>query len=231
VFSAPPQTILVASSIAAESDDLRQLLEANFFRVIITNNFVDIPKIALSTIPDLLVLIGNNSIFSELVVCREIRTGPSTKSIPIMVLSSADGEANYLSAFDAGVDHYVVRPVSPSRLLAQIRAALRSQMIRARAVHEVGLLVVNLKSRQVVYDGAPVNLTPTEFRIVQILAASPGEVFSRDEIATFAAGTQTLASNRVIDAHIKSIRRKLGDGAADIQTVHGFGYRLLCQAA
>ena len=122
---------------------------------------------------------------------------------------------------------YITKPFSPREVVARVKAVLRRsiphqdepQVIRS------GDLIIDLSGHEVIYKGQRISLTATEFRILEFLAARPGRVFSRDEIIDAALGNETSVFDRTIDVHITAIRRKLGPGGEQIETVRGFGYK------
>ena len=113
------------------------------------------------------------------------------------------------------------------RLFARVKAVLRRTASQQEVRQEIrhGDLVIDLSGHEVNYRGQRVSLTATEFRILEFLAARPGRVFSRDEIIDAALGNETAVFDRTVDVHITAIRRKLGAGADQIETVRGFGYK------
>jgi DNA-binding response OmpR family regulator len=158
-------------------------------------------------------------------LCKTMkRSAPDT---PVIILSAVSEVADKVLLLELGADDYVTKPFSPRELVARIKAVLRRTLEQREPVDVVkcGELAIDSKRHEVTYAGRPVALTATEFRILQFLAGRPGRVVSRDEIIDGALGRDAAIFDRTIDVHITSIRKKLGDGGAQIETVRGFGYK------
>ena len=179
--------------------------------------------------PDLVVLdLGLPDMAGE-DVCRRIR---AASDVPIIMLTAKDGEEDLVKGLQLGADDYLTKPFSPRELTARVRALLR----RARSDDEPqadvleragGRLVVDSARRRATLDGAPVELTESEFRLLQTLARFPGRVYTRFELVDKVQGYQFEGYERTIDAHVKNLRRKLGEDARDprlVLTVYGRGY-------
>lgn len=154
-------------------------------------------------------------------VCRKLRE--RTDAAIIMVTAHGE-EPDRVMALDAGADDYLVKPFGLAELQARIRAVLR----RVRPGGDVvkhGPLVVDIRTRRVTVDGAEIVLTPKEFDILEILAADPGRVISRQEILETAWDAHWYGPTKVLDVHMASLRRKLGVPGL-IETVYGRGFRL-----
>jgi len=154
-------------------------------------------------------------------VCRKLRE----RSDAAIIMVTAHGEEpDRVMALDAGADDYLVKPFGLAELQARIRAVLR----RVRPGGDVvkhGPLVVDIRTRRVTVDGAEIVLTPKEFDILEILAADPGRVISRQEILESAWDAHWYGPTKVLDVHMASLRRKLGVPGL-IETVYGRGFRL-----
>jgi DNA-binding response OmpR family regulator len=163
-------------------------------------------------------------------VCQELR---DIGDFPIIILSSKSSEEERVAGFALGADDYVVKPFSPRELVYRVRAVLkRYQKTDLSAAKPMsfndGLLSIDGQSYTVKKQGKPVNLTPTEFRVLYTLASVPGKVFTREELVNKALGYQFEGYERSIDAHIKNIRQKIEDDPRNsvfILTIYGVGYR------
>jgi two-component system response regulator RegX3 len=154
--------------------------------------------------------------------------------VPILMLTAKAGEDHRLHGFELGADDYLVKPFSPRELVARVRAILRRSgdgdaPLSAIASFDEGRLRIDDLRHEVLRDGDPVDLTPSEFKLLAALATYPGRVYSRYELINRVQGTDFEGYERTIDAHVKNLRRKLEPDPANpryVQTVHGIGYRL-----
>jgi two-component system phosphate regulon response regulator PhoB len=160
-------------------------------------------------------------------VCRRLRADPRTGRIPLIMLTAKATEADRVVGLELGADDYVTKPFSPRELVARVKAILRRTTTQAEPEQLIrhGDLSVDVTRHEVLYLGKAVSLTATEFRILHLLASKPGRVLSRDDIIDSALGRDANVFDRTIDVHITAIRRKLGKGADQIETIRGFGYK------
>ena len=162
-------------------------------------------------------------------ICARIR---SSSAVPIIMVTARVGERERLEGFDLGADDYLVKPFSPRELVARVRAILRRAELRAerdRGVVRAGSLSLDPEAAEAWDGGRRLDLSPTEFRLLQTLAAAPGRVFSRRELIDRALPGEGSATERTVDAHVKNLRRKLDPPDATrsrIRTVLGRGYQL-----
>ena len=159
-------------------------------------------------------------------VLKRLRTAPSTRSVPVFILSAKDTEFDKVLGLDAGADDYLPKPFGMLELFSRIRAVLRrsGQQPRPQEYH-VGRLHVLPARRQVLIDGQEIALTPKEFEILCLLLANPGLVLSRSQIQDRVWGMEYLGETRTVDVHIRTLRQKLGPCGEYIETVRGVGYR------
>lgn len=159
-------------------------------------------------------------------VCRRIRR---VSSVPILMITAKDEDADRILGLDIGADDYIVKPFSPGEVMARIRAVLRR--IPAAAEKEmlvIGELSIHLPSLSVTLSGHKLNLTRREVELLYTLAASPGRVFTRDNLLTIVWGYEFAGNYRAVDSHIKRLRAKLDaypHGTFTIATVWGAGYK------
>jgi two-component system, OmpR family, response regulator CpxR len=159
-------------------------------------------------------------------VIRAIREHSDT---PILILSSRTDELDHIIGLEIGADDYLTKPCSPRELLARLRAMLRrTQKIPAhKPLIEHHDIKVDCSKRTVTIAGHFLELTNTEFNILEMLIKSPGQAFSKEELTEYALGRKYTAFDRSIDVHISNLRNKLGDnleGEPILKTVRGFGY-------
>jgi two-component system, OmpR family, phosphate regulon response regulator PhoB len=168
---------------------------------------------------------------SGLEVCRVLKSDRVTKGIPIIILSAKASEADRLAGLELGADDYVTKPFSPREVLLRIRGIERLRSAETDDERLVcGLISLDRIRHQVEVAGKPVRLTSAEFKLLSLLMKKPGRVHSRDILLTGAWGYETLINTRTVDTHIGRLRNKLGKAANAIETVRGFGYRLLADS-
>lgn len=175
--------------------------------------------------PDLVVLDVMLPGIDGVETARRIRM---RSAIPILMLTARDSDLDIVVGLDAGADDYVVKPVQPRVLDARIRALLRRVDRRADDAEEWGDLRVSRDTLIVTQAGRPVDLSPTELRLLLVLTSSPGRVFSRLQLLEHVWDQDYLGDSRLVDATVQRLRAKVEpDPAAPryIQTVRGFGYR------
>lgn len=183
---------------------------------------------ARSKRPDLIVLDLMLPGVDGLEVCRQLTADPSTQHIPIVMLTAKGEEADIVAGLELGADDYITKPFSPRVLSARVKAVLRRRATRpaeASDVVKVRDLVIDPGRHEVLVRGKPVSLTLTEFRVLHLLARRPGWVFTRYQIVDGAQGDETVVTDRSVDVHIVSLRKKLGPCGDCIETVRGVGYR------
>jgi two-component system catabolic regulation response regulator CreB len=159
-----------------------------------------------------------------------LRNGGHT--IPIIVLSSRDSEADRVAALETGADDYVVKPFSPREVVARVRAVLRRVQPAPQAGRALSTdiaLSVDTDTRRAQVSGQPLELTRVEFDLLSTLLESPGRVYTRAQLIDRVWGDGFAISDRTIDSHVKSLRRKVADAGGNpglIETVRGVGYRV-----
>jgi two-component system alkaline phosphatase synthesis response regulator PhoP len=158
-------------------------------------------------------------------VCRRIR---ETEHTPIIMLTSRDEETDKLLGLELGADDYITKPFSPREVVARVRAVLRRGNWDAATVIRAGELTVDLRAHEVRLGGRPVDLTPTEFRLLELLAGHPNQVFTRMQMIDRVQGHAFEGYERTVDAHIKNLRAKVEPDPHSprfIITVYGVGYK------
>ena len=184
-------------------------------------------NIAVKEQPDLVLIDLMLPGIDGLEVCRSLRANSSTASIPVIMLTAKSAESDRIVGLELGADDYVTKPFSPRELAARVKAVLR-RSFSAPTKSEIiqrGILSIDLTRRQVTLNGTAVELTATEFRLLQFFAEHPGRVFSRSELIDAALGREVSVIDRTIDVHVTGLRKKMGPCSNWIETVRGFGYR------
>lgn len=185
-------------------------------------------KLAFEDTPDLVLLDIMLPGQDGYEVCRRLKADRQTKQAQVVMLTARTEESDVVSGLEVGADDYITKPFSPRVLGARIKARLREDAPdndRDKEAVTVGLLHIDPLRHQVRVGKQEVILTPTEFRIVMLLAKSPGVVFSRYEIVDAVQGDNAVVTDRSVDVQIVGLRKKLGACAGYIETVRGFGYR------
>ena len=163
-----------------------------------------------------------------LALLRAIRSDERTKRIPIMMVTAKTTELDKVRGLDMGADDYLSKPFGIMELVSRVRALLRRAAKPAAEdkLFTAGSLAVDVKRRAVTVDGEPVILTYKEFELLCYLLENRGVVLSRDQILTKIWDYNYSGETRTVDVHIRTLRQKLGDAGALIETVRGVGYRL-----
>jgi len=219
--------------IIEDEPDIREVISYNLtkegYRVVSAASGEEGLKSAMSQPPDLVILDLMLPGVYGLDVCRRIRNDSRTAAIPIIVLTARSEESDVITGLEVGADDYVTKPFSPKVLVARIRARLREKSEEPNNVEKkINLKRISMdKGRHSVeVDGKPVTLTPTEFKLLWMLAKNPGLVFSRYEIVNAVRGDDAIVTDRSVDVQVVGLRKKLGGCAESIETVRGVGYRL-----
>ena len=182
--------------------------------------------------PDLMVLDLRLPTIDGFDVLREVRR---SSNLPVIVLSARAEETDKLIGLELGADDYLTKPFSPRELVARIRAVLRRTRQATVAdddedVRRFDGLIVDRGRREVLVDDAPVELTTLEFELLDALAGAPGRVFSRRQLTEQIWGWDFYGDERIVDVHVRNLRKALGDPADDprfVGTVRGVGYKLV----
>jgi DNA-binding response OmpR family regulator len=222
------QTILVVDDEPKIAQLARDYLEHAGFAVLTAADGPSALHAARTRRPDLVVLDLGLPGLDGLDVIRALRAAGST---PIVVVTARDTELDKLLGLELGADDYVTKPFSPRELVARVRAVLRRAERAAEPGDrvEVGDLVLEVPRLRATVAGRAVDLTPTEFAILETMARAPGRVFTRSQLLDAVHGIAFESYERAIDAHVKNIRRKLEPEPGRpryLLTVYGVGYRV-----
>ncbi|WP_422924957.1 winged helix-turn-helix domain-containing protein [Singulisphaera sp. PoT] len=221
--------ILIVEDERALVEVLAVNLEREGFDVLMAHDGQDGLRQAQLKLPDLIVLDLMLPVKPGLEVCRELRNGARTREIPIIMVTAKAEETDELVGFAVGADDYVTKPYSVKILIERIKKELRRKQAQEEpatgAVIESQGVVIDRHSHRALYRGEELPLTPTEFRLLEVLLRQAGRAFTRYELMDAAIGEDAVVLERTIDVHIKSLRKKLGDAADLIETVRGVGYR------
>ena len=172
--------------------------------------------------PDLILLDVMMPGYDGWTVCREIRR---ESTVPIMMLTAKGEEIDQLFAYDLGADEYITKPFSPKILVAKIKALLRRSQNEQETYEADDGVSIDRDARQVVLDGKNVDLSPTEYKLLNYLMSNTGKALSRRQILNQVWNYDYYGDLRTVDTHINRLRIKLGDKGRYIRTVRGYGYR------
>ncbi len=223
-------TILVVEDEAEIAALLRSYLERDGHRVLAASD----GEAALTHIEhgsvDLVVLDIMLPRLDGWEVLRRLR---AVAPIPVIMLTARDQEEDKVRGLELGADDYVTKPFSPREVAARVRAVLRRNRHEGRDVLQVGELTIDFRAREVRRQGDVVRLTPTEWRLLEVLAGHPGRVFTRLQLIDRVYGYTFEGFERTIDAHIKNLRQKIEPASREpryILTVYGAGYKFASPA-
>ena len=172
--------------------------------------------------PDLILLDVMMPGYDGWTVCREIRR---ESTVPIMMLTAKGEEIDQLFAYDLGADEYITKPFSPKILVAKIKALLRRSQNEQETHEADDGVAIDRDARQVVIDGKNVDLSPTEYKLLNYLMSNTGKALSRRQNLNQVWNYDYYGDLRTVDTHINRLRIKLGDKGRYIRTVRGYGYR------
>ncbi len=161
-------------------------------------------------------------------VCRMLKKDKETKEIPVIMVTARGEESDVVAGLEVGAEDYITKPFSPKILRARVRSVLRRSVELPEpepAEIELHGLTINRGRHEVKYNGQRLEFTATEFGILHFLAKRPGWVFSRAQIIDGVKGDDYPVTDRSVDVQVVSLRRKLGEAGALIETVRGVGYR------
>ena len=223
---------MAASILVVEDEEpiqilLRYNLEAEGYRVRATGMGEDVAFLIGEERPDLVILDWMLPGVSGIEVCRMLRARPETSELPIIMLTARGEEAERVRGLATGADDYVVKPFSVKELLARIQTILRR--MNPEVVAEIlatGDLTLDRKAHRVRRGQRDVDLSPTEFRLLEQLMQNPGRVYARGQLLDIVWGTAVYVDERTVDVHVGRLRKSLSRGreADPIRTVRGAGY-------
>lgn len=160
-------------------------------------------------------------------ILKGIRSNPETRKIPVIMATAKGTEMDKIQGLDTGADDYLVKPFGVMEMVSRIKAVLRRcEPDEKEEVLSIGEITLSDKEHLVTVNGEKVVLTFKEFEILKLFMSNPGIVFSRDKLLSEVWGIDYLCESRTVDMHIKTLRQKLGDAGALIETVIGVGYKM-----
>ncbi len=224
------QHLLVIEDEAELRDGLKMNFEFEGYRVSAAEDGIAGLELALSLMPDLVILDIMLPRMNGYDICRRIRSAGS--DVPVLLLTIKRAETERVLGFDVGADDYVLKPFSIRELSARVKALLRRAGARRAETHTLtlGNVEIDLERQVVVRKGKRVRLSFREFEVLRCLAARIGDVVTRDELLAEALGYSPLASSRAVDNLVVGLRKKLEanyHNPRHILTAYGIGYKLV----
>lgn len=219
--------ILIVEDDRSLADVLDYNLRQDGYDTLVARDGQEGLKLARLRAPQLLVLDLMLPLVDGLEICRRLRSDPTTREFLILMLTAKSEETDQVAGFSVGADDYVTKPFSVKVLLERIRALLRRRKGAAATGDTLvsqGILLDRERHR-VTAGEELLELTPSEFSLLESLIRQPGRVFSRAELIDSALGGDSLVLERTIDVHVRALRKKLEKHADLIETVRGVGYR------
>ncbi|MCE9530109.1 MAG: response regulator transcription factor [Planctomycetes bacterium] len=219
--------------VEPESNALNSMIQAlqplGMEVLVAADGWVGLNK-ARTHLPEMVVLNLSLPSLTGFDVCRELRAGIRTRNIPIVAVSDRHYTAEEIASFDAGADEFIVRPFNAKVFLHRVNAVFaRSERTAFDDIIEQHGVRMDRRRHEVAHGRTTINLTKTEFRLLETFLRQPGRTFSRRQLVVAALGEDSLVGLRTIDAHVKSLRKKIArvtESRDFVETVHGVGYRL-----
>jgi DNA-binding response OmpR family regulator len=224
--------ILVVDDDRAIVKVVRSYLEQAGYEVYAAHDGETALHFLRSARPDLLVLDLMLPDRDGWEITRIIRSDPNLGALPIIMLTARVEDTDKIVGLELGADDYVTKPFNAREIVARVRALLRRAQFGQLAPPQllrVGALVLDLDQHALTHDNKPVDLTRTEFTLLQILMMNPGHTFTRDELLEKSMGYAYEGMGRTLDTHISNLRKKIEPDPANpiyVQTVYGVGYRM-----
>jgi two-component system phosphate regulon response regulator PhoB len=221
-------TVLVVDDEPAITDMICTALDIAGFRCLRADNAQQAHALVVDERPDLVLLDWMMPGTSGLELARRLRRDDLTARIPLIMLTAKSEEDNRIQGLDAGADDYITKPFSTRELVARIKAVLR----RSTAGDDeepllAGQLMIDRVARRVLGNGMPLELGPTEYRLLEFFMLHPERAYTRAQLLDHVWGGNVYIDERTVDVHIRRLRKVLEPGGYDglIQTVRGTGYR------
>ncbi len=224
------ETILIVD----DEEDIRELIRYNLekegYKTICAKSGEEALAAARSSVPDLILLDLMLPGVNGLDVCGKLKQEGKTRSVPIIMVTAKTEDSDIILGLELGAEDYICKPFSPKVLVARIRAVFRRLRIRpekmAQPILRVHDIMIDTLRFETTCGGKPVQLSATEFSILEFLARNPGWVFSRNQIIAAVKGNDYPVTERSVDVQILGLRKKLGESGEYIETVRGIGYRM-----
>jgi two-component system, OmpR family, response regulator BaeR len=219
------ERILIVEDERRIAEILTDYLRQSGFEVVHQDRGDKIVEMVRNQPPSLILLDVMLPGGNGLEICREIR---KFSAIPIIIVSARIDELDRLLGLELGADDYICKPFSPREVVARVKAVFRRSQATTSADSETKLFKIDDEQGRITVNGVVLDLTPTEFRLLKLFVSKPGRVFSRNQLLELCYQQEQLVIDRVIDSHVKNVRKKLAKalpGQELIHAVYGVGYR------
>lgn len=226
--------ILIVDDEPAIRQMLGFTLAGNGYQFLEAGNIDEAYDALSASTPDVILLDWMLPGLSGVDLARRLKRDPKTSGIPIIMLTAKGEESDKVKGLDSGADDYITKPFSTRELLARIRAVMRrAHLPPDRDVLEAGRIVIDVETHRVTIGEKPVELSPTEFRLLHFFVAHPERVYSRSQLLDSVWGDHAYIEERTVDVHIRRLRKLLTPHACHgyIQTVRSVGYRFSPEGA
>jgi DNA-binding response OmpR family regulator len=227
IIGAVNALILVAEDDENQAELVRRYLEQDHHRVVVARDGREALDLARTRKPALVVLDLMLPVIDGLDVCRVLR---AESDVLVLMLTARSTEDDLLLGLGLGADDYMTKPFSPRELAARVRTLLRRNRVEpSTSVLRAGPIVVDPIRHEVTVRGEPVDCTPAEFRLLEVLTSEVDRVFTREQLLERLHGFDRYITGRTIDTHVKNLRRKIEQNSrrpAHLLTVFGIGYKL-----
>lgn len=221
-------SILIVDQDRVCTRQIAAALEDRGFTVEVVENGDDALARAHQIQPALIICEVALEGMSGLHLCRALREDFATAGIQVIMLTARQSEADRIAGFESGADDYVTKPFSVHELVLRVKAVQRRTNRPRRQVVQAGPISVDHARCCALVNGAAIDLTPTEFKLLATLAEKPNVVQTRDKLLSEVWGNENAIENRSVDTYLRRLRNKLGQAGQHIKTVYGFGYRIAC---
>lgn len=220
--------ILVVEDETAIREMICFVLEQNGFQPIEAEDYDTALSFLIDPYPDLVLLDWMIPVGSGIQVIKQMKRENNTRDIPIIMLTAKGEEEDKVKGLETGADDYVIKPFSPKELVARVKAILRRlSPMSAEDVIEFNGLSLDPVSHRVTSQDKPIDMGPTEFKLLHFFMTHPERVYSREQLLNYVWGTNVYVEDRTVDVHIRRLRKAIEQDGHDrmIQTVRGTGYR------
>lgn len=222
----PKHTILLVEDEIEPAEMLASFLEMNHFNVLLAHDGREALAYIEQRAGDIHLAILDIMVpyVDGKEICRVIRKHPVLNSIPVIFLTAKDKEKDEIEGLELGADDYISKPASLKLVHAHVDSLLRRQQPHNSKWIQHGDLLLDINGKDLYHRKDRVDLTSTEYSLIELFFKNPKRVFSRQEILEYIGGEDKFVFDRTVDVHIKNLRLKLGDAAELIKTFRGIGY-------